>query len=334
MTAGETLLAVLVRATAVLLGGGLVGAAIGPGDARVRHRLWAATLGGALVAGAGGWLASLAGWHWDGGTILRTPAIPAHRPVATLLVLAWAVGMAVLVGRALRGLSTARRLAMAACPPTDASWEATLAEAAHALGEARPPRLLVSSFVSVPLTVGMLRPSIVLPSGCDGWALRRRRAVLLHEMAHVQRRDCAMELFVQLVCAVYWLHPGAWWVARRLRLAREQACDAAVLRTGTPAIEYAEHLVALLRNAASVAAVGVALGRLAAFEARLVALTHGTRPQAWRPARRLAAFAPLGLAILLGLWSPLGRAAPARDGTAHHAKAACACIKKHHRTVN
>ena len=146
-----------------------------------------------------------------------------------------------------------------------------------------------------------------------------------------------MELFVQLVCAVYWFHPGAWWVARRLRLAREQACDAAVLRAGTSAIEYAEHLVELLRSAAGVppAEFGVALGRQAALEARLVALARVAHPHAGPSARRLAALAPLGLAILFGLWSPLRRAAPGPSvGGTLHAKTACDCSKKHHQTRN
>src|SRR5262249_27507900 len=147
---------------------------------------------------------------------------------------------------------------------------------------------------------------------------------------------CAMELFVQLVCAVYWFHPGAWWVARRLRLAREQACDAAVLGAGTPAIEYAEHLVAVLRGAAgvSVGAFGVPLGRHAALEARLTALTRVPRSPAGRSARLAAAFAPVGLAVLFGLWSPVDRATsrPAISSIVH-AKQRCAC-KKHHQPPN
>jgi beta-lactamase regulating signal transducer with metallopeptidase domain len=338
MTADETVLTILVRATAALLGGGILGAVIGRCDPRIRHRLWAATLGGALAAGVGGWLAAVAGWQWNGGAILTPLSFRSDQQVTLILLVAWAAGTAVVAGRALRGLAAAGRLAMRSQPLMDSRWQASLAEAAGAVGAVTLPRLLVSPTTSVPLTLGIRRPAIVLPMACEAWTTERLRAVLVHEMSHVERRDCAMELFVQLVCGVYWFHPAAWWVARRLRLAREQACDAAVLRAGTSAAEYAEHLVALLRSVAGAPAkaLGVALGRQTALEARLVALASAACPQGGPLVRQVAAVAPLALAVVVGLWSPVDRATPESSAlsAAHTGKARCDCSRKHHRTPN
>jgi beta-lactamase regulating signal transducer with metallopeptidase domain len=44
---------------------------------------------------------------------------------------------------------------------------------------------------------------------------------LLHELAHIARRDCLTQLRASVVAALYWPHPGAWWLARRLRIERE-----------------------------------------------------------------------------------------------------------------
>jgi hypothetical protein len=79
----------------------------------------------------------------------------------------------------------------------------------------------------------------------ETWSDDRRRAVLLHELAHIARHDCLTQLLAAAACAVYWPHPGVWWVARRLRVERELACDDRVLQAGAHAREYAEHLLEL-----------------------------------------------------------------------------------------
>jgi bla regulator protein blaR1 len=102
--------------------------------------------------------------------------------------------------------------------------------------------------------------------------------VLLHELAHVARHDCLTQTLAALMCALYWMHPGAWWIARRLRVERELACDDRVVSTGTDAQDYAGHLLELayaLRPAAPALAVTMAApGQL---EGRLRALLDTRR---------------------------------------------------------
>ena len=67
--------------------------------------------------------------------------------------------------------------------------------------------------------------------------------MLLHELAHVARFDCLAQWAACAMRAVYWMHPGAWWLVSRLRLDREFACDDLVLAAGAPPVEYARHLL-------------------------------------------------------------------------------------------
>lgn len=63
----------------------------------------------------------------------------------------------------------------------------------------------------------------------------QRDAVLLHELAHLRRRDVWRQLFVQLVAAIHWWNPTLWWCVRRYEEATEWACDETLLEHDTSA---------------------------------------------------------------------------------------------------
>ena len=87
----------------------------------------------------------------------------------------------------------------------------------------------------MPVTVGLLRPNVVLPSGWELWSEAKLRAVLAHEGAHVARRDPLVAGLASLNRCLFWFHPLAWWLRRTLALTAEQACDEAAVRTvGAP----------------------------------------------------------------------------------------------------
>ena len=75
---------------------------------------------------------------------------------------------------------------------------------------------------------------MLLPESANEWTMERRRSVLLHEMAHVKRRDCLVQFLGQLTCAAHWCNPAVWFAARELRRESERACDDLVLHAGTP----------------------------------------------------------------------------------------------------
>jgi beta-lactamase regulating signal transducer with metallopeptidase domain len=108
------------------------------------------------------------------------------------------------------------------------------------------PGLLVGSSL-VPLTFGMHRAMILLPPACAEWTETRRRAVLVHELAHVQRRDTLAQLFANVITCLWWFQPFCWLCRRSLRDESEQACDELVIQSGVKRSDYAAELLALAR---------------------------------------------------------------------------------------
>jgi beta-lactamase regulating signal transducer with metallopeptidase domain len=102
--------------------------------------------------------------------------------------------------------------------------------------------------VGGPLTFGLIWPEIILPSSAASWQPALRTSVILHEEAHIRRRDTVAHLCTQLVCAFIWFQPLAWYAARRAANERERACDDLVLNSGISALDYAEHLLEIARE--------------------------------------------------------------------------------------
>lgn len=207
--------------------------------------------------------------HHDAAAALAlTPAAGhAAAPQASVawlvLAVAWLVGAAIVLGRALiaqlRVASAARR-----ATPAPAHARALLAAFTR-----RPPRLVVGHTAIGPHVVGLVRPIIVIPPALldDHTVLC---AALLHELAHVRRRD-ALARVVQLVAgAVFFFWPVVRLVNRRLDLSREAACDAWALEISeVPRPAYARLLVRMARLRAA-SAVSLAASR--GLDARVAAV--------------------------------------------------------------
>ena len=173
----------------------------------------------------------------------------------------------------------ARRLAARATDLIDGPWTTQLAEASEALGVRRRVRLLRSREVVLPMTFGTRAPAILIPATADLWPDDRRRAVLLHELAHVARFDCLTQTLALVACAAYWPHPAVWWVARQLRVERELACDDRVLAAGAEADAYAGHLleIAYSLGGRRAPALAVSMARPNQLEGRLRAALDPAR---------------------------------------------------------
>jgi beta-lactamase regulating signal transducer with metallopeptidase domain/HEAT repeat protein len=192
-------------------------------------------------------------------------------------------------------------------------WTNPLWEVADRLGLESAPRLVRSEDAKMPFACGLLTPTIVLPAESDGWTLDRRRAVLLHELAHVRRRDLVGHTVGRFACALYWFHPLVWPAAKRLRSESERACDDLALNCGARASDYAEHLLDIVTGVRHHAtpAVALAMARRKEFEGRMLAILD---PELRRgaPSRKQTAGLVGGLAVLslvVGAAVPVARAA-------------------------
>jgi HEAT repeat protein/beta-lactamase regulating signal transducer with metallopeptidase domain len=165
-----------------------------------------------------------------------------------VLILLWLAGSLVTLCTWMMGAIGARSIVRGSRPVTDQECARDLVELSALLALRRRVRLLEYRDANMPLTCGTIYPTIVLPRGYDEWPSDRRRVVLLHELSHVKRWDCMAQALSQVVCAFYWLNPLVWVAARQLRLESENACDDAVIGSGTKASAYAGHLLEIARN--------------------------------------------------------------------------------------
>jgi len=116
-----------------------------------------------------------------------------------------------------------------------------------AIGTVRASQLTSSSCV-VPVTVGVLHPRVILPECSREGPQAQLDAVLAHEGEHVRRRDPLFQWLALLNRALFWFHPLAWWLERRLSGLAEEACDTAVLAKGHDPREYSRYLLDLART--------------------------------------------------------------------------------------
>ena len=165
-----------------------------------------------------------------------------------VLPLVWVSGVMLLLMNLAVGTRRVARFNAAARPVTDPTLQPVVDVLRQRLGLKRPVELREHPGQFVPLTLGVFRPVVVLPRQARDWTDRLKRMVLLHELAHVRRRDVAYQWLGRLACALYWFHPLAWWGLRKLRQEREQACDDLVIHCGERATEYAEDLVSVAKH--------------------------------------------------------------------------------------
>ena len=163
-----------------------------------------------------------------------------------------------------------------------------------------------SDAVTVPMVWGLFCPVILLPADADEWEPERRRAVLLHELAHIQRQDWLMQMMAQITCAVYWFNPFVWFAARRMRTEAERACDDHVLNAGYQSTDYAQHLLDIVRNIKAVrfaSRATVAMARPSRIEGRLrtILAEHRNRRPVTKVVVGLGLLTLTCFAILIGV---------------------------------
>ena len=163
-------------------------------------------------------------------------------------VLAWGLGVIVVLIPTALAFVSCRRIVSEATEIKSGPLQALMNDLRSVLSIRRNVRLLQVSNSIVPMTWGVRKPVIAIPQGASDWSEERKRAVLLHELAHVKRLDVAIQVGCRFVCAMYWFHPLAWLALRQLRIERELACDDCVIATGQNPGEYASQLVEIARN--------------------------------------------------------------------------------------
>jgi beta-lactamase regulating signal transducer with metallopeptidase domain len=257
-----------------------------------------------------------------------SPALPALNPEEPVSTTDWSVAAVVgslavtllLAARLAVGHARLRRLARTANVVDDPGWQSAVDEVRRHLALRGRVDVRASEGISIPAVAGVFRPTLLLPADARAWGADVRRAVLLHELAHVARRDALAQLVSQGACALYWFLPPVWLGARRAAALRERASDDVVLLAGVTPAGYAESLVRLARSAsgADVPAAALAMARRSRLRERVIAILDPAVPRtAGSLVCALVVTAMAGLAAGVAAVEPafVAAAAPdARDG--------------------
>lgn len=172
------------------------------------------------------------------------PKLPVGLLIYAAILGAWALGVAAFSGsvvssqlRLARSISQSRLL-------TNGPIHGELLRIARRMG-VRPPALYLSADATAPFLCGFLRPRIVLPAGLPGSIkVSDLRAVLQHELIHMQRGDLLMCWLQLVVQAIFWFHPLVWTANEMINEEREYCVDEAMVgRSGLGAFAYGHALL-------------------------------------------------------------------------------------------
>jgi beta-lactamase regulating signal transducer with metallopeptidase domain len=174
---------------------------------------------------------SLAGTSLSEYSLIRIHSTKFIRAMA----IAWMVFSFALLTRLAVGYCILRNLKSAAIPVAP-NWRLHLSRLCTIHGIRRQPQLLVSRQVSGPVSLGFFRPVIVLPQILlETLSHGELEQIVLHELAHLHRRDDWSNLAQKLIEVVLPVQPAVYWLGHEMSLAREMACDDWVIAaTGTP----------------------------------------------------------------------------------------------------
>ena len=219
----------------------------------------------------------------------------------------WLLGAVAILGRIAVGLVAVRFLSRRTQLITDAQWLPMAMDLAEEMGVTGRLRFLRSGRASMPVATGLFRPSVIMPADADTWSENRLRVVLLHELAHVKRRDCLTHVLAQAAWAFYWFNPLAWLAVKRARAERERACDDLVLACGTRGSEYADLLLEMARVLrgdrfpALLGGASLAMAHRSQLEGRLMAILDPRVPRSGLTRSRAAAVVAVALCTVAPL---------------------------------
>lgn len=152
--------------------------------------------------------------------------------IANFVIMSWLIGsMGLALGYAIR-IGRFRR-AMRSFEVATEDIRLLVADVSARVGLRRVPEVLTTDLTVPPLVWSLGGPPcLVVPRPLfSRLGLEGRSAILLHELAHIQRRDHLVRRLEVASKVAFWWHPAVWWAGRRLRELEEECCDGRVVES-------------------------------------------------------------------------------------------------------
>src|SRR5437773_406336 len=169
---------------------------------------------------------------------------PFVQPSAMLwLVEAWFLGILLLSLRTAGGLFLIERMRQKEVKPVGRELYERCLALERAMGLDRVIQYCECHGLDAPAVLGWFRPVVLLPVRAPtGLTEQQIEAVIAHELAHIRRLDCFVNLFQIAAETLLFYHPAVWWVSQRIRAERENCCDDEAIVICGDAVNYARAL--------------------------------------------------------------------------------------------
>jgi beta-lactamase regulating signal transducer with metallopeptidase domain len=159
------------------------------------------------------------------------------------VIISWLLGMLLCWFYLISGLFHLHYLQRHKVTLLSPEWNARFDHLCQQMRVSRKVGLYISEIVDEPITFQFLKPVILLPvSLFTGLTTTQIEVLILHELAHIRRRDFAVNLLQTLIEILFFYHPALWWISRKVREEREHCCDDAVLAIHNDPVLYSEAL--------------------------------------------------------------------------------------------
>jgi beta-lactamase regulating signal transducer with metallopeptidase domain len=205
-------------------------------------------------------------------------------PILPWIAPLWALGVIGLGLWHLGGWMQTLRLKQRMTLPVSDTIRTTIARLGLRLGVRRPVRTLESALARMPMVIGWLRPTILLPvATLARLTPAQLDAVLAHELAHIRRYDCLVRLVQVVAETLLFYHPAVWWISGRIRTESEFCSDELAAAACGNRREYALAMASLaeMQSVTPRLAAAATGGQLLARIRRLIGLPdtdHGLHP--------------------------------------------------------
>jgi len=157
----------------------------------------------------------------------------------------WSAGLIVLLSRIIIGLFGVHRLTRQGQKISASSWRQLLNHFLKSISIKRKIGLFSHKNVNIPLTWGVIKPVVILPTESKNWTQDQRSSALFHELSHIKRGDFLVKILARCSLALYWFNPLSWFAFRMMKKEQEKACDELVLKAGVKPSTYAVNLLSI-----------------------------------------------------------------------------------------
>lgn len=166
-----------------------------------------------------------------------------------LIFLLWSLGVLLFSIRMAMGYHQVYRLRLQAMAIEVPGVLKTFNQLLTRSGLSKKIALVSTPKVDIPLTIGHLKPMILLPIGLiNRLSPEETQAILAHEIAHILRKDYLQNLLISTLEILFFYHPSVWWFSATIKTIREQCCDDIALELGAERIALSKALIQLEEN--------------------------------------------------------------------------------------